>query len=188
MHIAFLINKKPNEKILYVLKRHSITFVPFLFLFLILVILPVAVYLLFLNLEPNVLTGDILYPLLVLLGSIYYLGIFLFFYSNFTDFYLDVWIITDDRIIDIEQHGLLARSTSETELHRIQDVTDEVKGIFPTLFKYGNVIVKTASDTQDIVFRNVPFPGKIRGELIKLARQDRRNHLMHKSELENKEK
>ncbi len=179
MHIAFLIKKKPNEKILFVLKRHVITFLPGLFFFVLLLFIPVAVYFLLLNVSPNIFNGDSLYPALVLLGSIYYLGVSLFLFSNFIDFYLDIWIITDDRIVDIEQHGLFSRSTSEIELHRIQDVTDSVKGLFQTIFKYGNVIVKTASDTNDIVFRNVPFPGKIRGELIKLARQDRRTHLVN---------
>lgn len=182
MHIAFLIKKKPNEKILFVLKRHFITFLPILLLFLFLLLLPVAVYYLLLNVSPNILTGESLYPALVLLGSIYYLGVCLFLYSSFIDFYLDIWIITDDRIVDIEQHGLFSRSTSEIELHRIQDVTDSVKGLFQTIFKYGDVVVKTASDTNDIIFRSVPFPGKIRGELIKLSRQDRRTHLVNGNE------
>jgi uncharacterized membrane protein YdbT with pleckstrin-like domain len=99
---------------------------------------------------------------------------------------LDVWIITDDRIVDIEQYGILAKSITEVELHRIQDVTTHVHGIFPTLFHYGNVVIKTASDTKDIIFRNVPFPNKIRGELIKLSRQDRhKQHAGAYKEVEN---
>ena len=40
-----------------------------------------------------------------------------------------MWIITNDRILDIEQHGLFARTVSELRLHRVQDVTAEIKAL-----------------------------------------------------------
>ncbi|PLX28304.1 hypothetical protein C0581_02845 [Candidatus Parcubacteria bacterium] len=176
MGVSDIIKQKHYEKVLFVLHRHPITFVPILFLFLVLMLVPIAVYLLIENIFPSILSGSILYPLAVLLGSVYYLSIYLFFYVQFIDFYLDMWIVTNDRIVDIEQHNLFHRVITELDLYRIQDVTAQVQGIFSTLFKYGNVTVKTASTTSNIVFKNVPNPNFIREQLIKLADEDRKFH------------
>ncbi|MBT3538850.1 PH domain-containing protein [Candidatus Parcubacteria bacterium] len=176
MSVPDIIKKKDYEKIIFVLRRHPITFIPIMFLFIVLMLVPVAVYLLIENLFPSILTGSILYPLTVLLGSVYYLSIYLFFYVQFIDFYLDMWIVTNDRIVDIEQHNLFHRVITELDLYRIQDVTAQVQGIFSTLFKYGDVTVKTASTTSNIIFRNVSNPNLIREQLIKLADEDRKFH------------
>lgn len=125
---------------------------------------------------PGFLVGEISLPLSVLLASVFYLSIYLFFYGQFIDFYLDLWIVTNDRIVDIEQFGLFARTISEADLFRIQDVTAEVRGVFATVFNFGNVHVKTASHNQEIVFRNVPNPNQIRERLIKLSDEDRKYH------------
>lgn len=176
MILASLIKQKSYEKVVYKLHRHPITFVPIVLLFLILMLIPGVVYFMINNLYPALLQGQTLFPLTILSASIFYLSIYLFFYAQFIDFYLDIWIVTNDRIVDIEQHGLFSRSISELDLFRIQDVTTEVHGIFPSLFRYGDVYVKTASANVNIVFRNVPNPNKVRENLIQLADADRRFH------------
>lgn len=179
MHLSTIIKQKSYEHIEYSLRRHPLTFLPIASLFLILLLVPPALYFLIQNLFPDLLQGPILYPTTVLAGSVYYLSIYLFFHSHFVDFYLDLWIITNDRIVDIEQTGLFHRSVTELDLFRIQDVTTLVKGFFPTLFHYGDVIVTTASQTTGIIFRKIPNPDHIRQELIRLADGDRKYHLVN---------
>ena len=174
MSVAELINQKSGEQVIFVMHRHPITFIPIIFLFLILMAVPIIVYLIISNLFPALLTGFPFYPLAVLFASVYYLSIYLFFYGLFIDFYLDIWLITNFRVVDIEQHGLFSRVTTELELLRIQDVTAEVKGVFPTIFNYGNVNIKTASSTKNITFMNIPNPNHIREQLIILADEDRK--------------
>ncbi len=176
MLISHLIKQKSYEKIEFFLRRHPITFVPILFLFIILILVPVVIYFLINNLFPQLLTGEIAYPILVLFASLYCLSIYLFFYAQFIDFYLDLWIVTNDRIVDIEQHGLFSRTTSELDLYRIQDVTVNVNGFFPTIFKFGNVTVKTASSNSDIIFKNIPNPNQVRQGLIQLSEEDLKHH------------
>ncbi|MBD3311709.1 MAG: PH domain-containing protein, partial [Candidatus Magasanikbacteria bacterium] len=176
MNVAFLIKQKEYEKVVFTLRRHPITFIPILSLFLLLMAVPVALYFLIISMYPNLVDGQVFYPLAVLLASVYYLSIYLFFYAMFVDYYLDLWIVTNDRIIDIEQNGLFSRTISELDLFRIQDVTTEVHGFFSTLFRYGDLHVKTASANINIVFRNIPNPNKIREALIEMADIDRRFH------------
>ncbi|MBI4427250.1 MAG: PH domain-containing protein [Candidatus Magasanikbacteria bacterium] len=176
MQVAHLIKQKPYEKIEYYLRRHPLTFLPILGVFIILLLVPVAMYFLVNNLFPQLLTGQLSYPVLVLFASIFYLSIYLFFYGQFIDFYLDLWIVTNDRIVDIEQHGLFSRTISELDLYNIQDVTVETSGFFATMFKYGNLYVKTSSDNSQIIFRDIPSPNEVRQALIELAEQDRKFH------------
>lgn len=178
MHLSALIKQKEYETIHYVLRRHWVTFVPQILVFIVLLLVPVALYFLFKGVTPGILTNDMAYPILVLFGSSYYLSIYLFFFAEFLTYYLDEWIITNDRIVDIEQLGLFSRSVSELDLFRIQDVTTDVHGAFATLFDYGNVSIKTASANLNIVAKNVPNPNKIRERLVQLAHTDRKYHLM----------
>ena len=51
-----------------------------------------------------------------------------FAFIEFTDYYLDTWIVTTERIISIEQKGLFERTASELDLISVQDATAEVHG------------------------------------------------------------
>ncbi len=176
MHISHFIKQKSYEHVVHVLRRHPFTFIPTALLFIALLAIPVVLYVLINPIYGEFFSGPNIYPLMVLGGSVYYLSIYLFFYAHFIDFYLDLWIVTNDRIIDNEQHGLFHHTTTELELHNIQDVTSQTTGILGTFFKYGDVTIKTASVTTNIVFRQIPNPEKIREELIHLADEDRKYH------------
>ncbi len=179
MIISNLIRQKSYEKIEYLLRRHPITFLPSFLIFLLMLAVPVIVYLLINNLYPNILdplASKILFPLATLSASIYYLGTCLFFYFRFIEFYLDIWIVTNDRIVSINQKGLFSQTISEMDLYRIQDVTVVVNGFFPSIFKYGDVQIKTASQNIKIIFKNVPKPNEIREALIQLSDEDRKHH------------
>ena len=176
MYLSNIIKQKPYEKIEYQLHRHSITFIPIALLFIVLMAVPIGFYFLITSIYPILLNNEIYFTLAVLFASIYYLSIYLFVYGYFVDFYLDMWVVTNDRIIDIEQKGLFSRTVSELDLYRIQDVTVDVKGIFATMFNYGNVTIKTSSDNTHIIFQNVSDPNDIRQALIALSEHDRKFH------------
>lgn len=176
MHISHVIKQKSYEKIEHILRRHPFTFVPVIITHVILFSVPFFFYFMGGNLFPSLFQNSAFRVAGVLLGSSYLLGILMFFYTSFTEFYLDLWIITNDRMIDIEQFGLFSRRISELDLFQIQDITTDVHGVFPTMLHYGNLTVKTASMTSDIVFRNISQPDNIRHELLRLADIDRRYH------------
>lgn len=177
MDVSALIKQKSYEKVIHLLRRDAITFLPKILFFIILFAIPVVIYFFIQNAFPNALEDSLIYPLLVLGGSVFYLSILLFFYTEFIIFYLDLSIITNDRIVEMEQIGLFSRTVSELELFRIQDITSEVNGVIATLFRYGNVHITTASENTQIILYNVPHPEKIREELIQLSHEDRKYHM-----------
>ncbi len=101
--------------------------------------------------------------LLVLLG---------FLFLSWMDYYLDMWIVTDRRLIDIEQHGLFNREIGEIPMYRIQDITIEVKGLIETLLKFGTIRIQTAGE-REFLIRNVPHLYEIKDAILK---QIDRNH------------
>ncbi|MEI6650434.1 MAG: PH domain-containing protein [Candidatus Moraniibacteriota bacterium] len=87
--------------------------------------------------------------------------------------YFDVWIVTNERIVNIEQKDLFTRRVSELRYSRIQDVTSEVTGVIPSILNYGDVSVQTAGELEHFLFHNVPDPTSIKDLVMKLA--DRRH-------------
>jgi uncharacterized membrane protein YdbT with pleckstrin-like domain len=75
---------------------------------------------------------------------LFYHALWIAFFTRFADYWLDAWILTNERIIDIEQKGLFSREVSEFKLDKIQDVSIDVSGVIPTLFHYGSVQIQTA--------------------------------------------
>ncbi len=84
------------------------------------------------------------------------------------DYYFDVWIITSERIVNIEQRGLFIRQVSELKFSNIQDVTTEVEGLIPTVLNFGNVYIQTAGTKNRFHFRKVPNPYKLKALIMNM--------------------
>lgn len=176
MHLSSVIKQKSYEHIEYLLRRDVVTLLPSLFLLLLLIGVGLGVARLLQILWPQFFSSPIGFPIIVLAGSVYFLSLLLFVFTQFINYWLDMWIITNDRIVNIEQMGLFARRISELDLHRVQDVTSEVKGFFPTLFNFGTVYIQTAGTIERFVFEQIPNPHEIRKAILDLAEFDRRYH------------
>lgn len=177
MDIKHFINQKSYEKVVMVGRRHFITFAPAaLFFLVLLIVLPIFSYWLVSNLFSETLVHPIYLPLLILGAGIYFLSVLLFFYTYFVAFYLDMTVITNDRLLDVKQQSLFSRTISELDLFQIQDATSEVKGFIPSLFNYGRVIIQTAGPVNQFVMNGVPDPHNLRQMLLNLSAEDKKFH------------
>ncbi|OGY41442.1 MAG: hypothetical protein A2Y82_00815 [Candidatus Buchananbacteria bacterium RBG_13_36_9] len=154
-------NRLKNEKLILFLRRHYITLVGRCLIYFFAGLIPIGAYFFITNLQPQILQNQILYIFLFLLGSLYYLFTWLFIFNAFIDYYLDIWIVTDQRVINIEQKNMFNRQIAEQNLERIQDVSGTQKGIWQTFFSYGNVQVQTAGETQHFNFHNIDNPFEV---------------------------
>lgn len=84
--------------------------------------------------------------------------------------YFDCFIITDQRIIDIDQRSAFSREVSETSLANIQDVTYKVEGILATTFNYGTVEVQTAGANQKIEINSVFNPKGVQDLIVNVQK------------------
>ncbi len=176
IYVKKFIAQKSYEKIVYFLRRDTIVYLKQLILFIFLLAIPVGLYFFFQNTFPSLFQNTVIFPLLMLLASVYYLTVWLVAFTAFIDYYLDFWIVTNDRIINVEQR-LFSRTISELDLFKIQDVTGQSKGFLETMFDYGNVYVQTAGATGRFNFEEVPGPREVASKIIALAEEDRKYHL-----------
>ncbi|HLD82075.1 MAG TPA: PH domain-containing protein [Patescibacteria group bacterium] len=174
--LQHLPNQKKGENGICILRRHWFTFLVTILLYVALIFVPFFAFLVIWNQMNDILIGPVSFPIFVIVISIYYLSLWTFLFHAFIDFYLDVWVVTNERIISIEQKGLFSRVISEQMLYRVQDVTSEIHGLFPTLLKYGNLEVQTAGQEQRFEFKNVPYPDKIVKLIHEESEASKRRH------------
>ena len=98
------------------------------------------------------------------------LALWIFSFMVWIDYYFDVWIITSERIVNIEQQGLFSRRSSELRFSKIQDVTTEVKGFLGTVLNYGDVLIQTAGTEDEFLFRTVSDPYRIKDVIMELQK------------------
>jgi hypothetical protein len=110
---------------------------------------------------------------MVLGASLFYLGLLLFLLIRYTNYHLDFWIITSERLISVEQEALFTQRIAEQELGAIQDITSEINGLWATILNFGDVQVRTASERPPIIIDDVRSPHVVRRELFKLMEQRR---------------
>ncbi len=115
-------------------------------------------------------------PLLALAASLYVLAVWLYAFLEFTDYYLDTWIVTNERIINIEQQGLFHRTASELHLASIQDVTSDVAGMLHTFFDFGSVFIQTAAERERFNFKDIERPEQVKELIIRLSEADKLRH------------
>lgn len=106
--------------------------------------------------------GDEVQKIIFFIQNTFLLALWVYGFLIWIDYYFDVWVITDERIINIEQKGLFMRKISELRYEKIQDVTSEVRGFLPTVINFGDVDVQTAGEEDNFLFRTVSDPYQIK--------------------------
>ncbi|MFZ2681679.1 MAG: PH domain-containing protein [Patescibacteria group bacterium] len=115
-------------------------------------------------------------PVSALMLASYLLIVFTLAITEITDYWLDVWIVTNERVINSEQHGLFNRLASEVQLEQIQDITSETKGFLETFLTYGDVYVQTAGERERFRFKNVDNPDDVKITISDLVRTCKNTH------------
>lgn len=174
--IKNLIKQKDYEKIVKVVRRDGVVLFGSMIFYLVLFFAPVILYFLFQNYVPAILANYIWRPVFLLGVSVYYFSCWIFLFTAFLDYYLDFWVITNDRLLNIEQGGIFARTVSEMDLYKIQDATSEVKGIFASIFGYGTIDIQTAAERERFELTQIPNPNEVRKLIMDMAEEDRKFH------------
>jgi membrane protein YdbS with pleckstrin-like domain len=169
-----MIHINEDEKIYLVIRRHWLVLfgkiASLALAFLIPLILYLGIRLLssFVNME-NDFFAYIPTSLVLFVSATWSLIIWTQIFIIWTNYYLDTWIITDKRIIDIEQKGLFKRETAFFRIDKLQDVKADVHGILATWLNFGNVHVKTAGSTSTFTIRNAPNPQEIKRVILNMV-------------------
>lgn len=94
---------------------------------------------------------------------------------SYTDWHNDIYVLTDDKIIDIEQKPLgLDAKRREGGLERVQNVDAKQRGFLSIIFDYGDVVISTAAGDEGYTFIMVPHPKKVQATVFQKLDQWRR--------------
>lgn len=149
--------REEGEEILLLLRRHFVTNIPWLLTTFLLLLLPF--------LSPFIL-ANFPFPLpqnstIMLVWAFYYLVLFGFVIVKFTLWYFHAGLVTTQRLVDIDLHGILYRQISEAKNKNIEDVSYTQIGFVRSLFNYGDVFVQTAGAESNIEYDRVPKPSVV---------------------------
>lgn len=172
-----IFQKKGSEEVKIIVRRHWAALISLIGFVIVMLTLPVVLFFLlraYLDLSAGALN------LFIIGSSIYYMFVANMLFIGWLDYYLDAAIITNERIIDIDQHGLFNRTISELHFSKIQDATGSCKGILQNVLDFGNVHIQTAGAAREFDLDQVPKPYKISKLIIDLQhqaiREERKNY------------
>lgn len=140
-----------NEQILMTVRKHPLVLVGKLIPFIILDYLPYLLPKLGLFLDTagttNLIGWSELFsfsnPWVAFIVGVYWLFIWMAAFGTFINHFLDQWVITTERVIDINQRDFWSREVSSLLLSRVQNVETDISGLFNTLFGFGTVSLET---------------------------------------------
>jgi len=152
-------SQEEDEKIILLMRRHWITNIWWILVALGLTFTPLFLF-------PPLFEGQ--FPLIaafspkaqLLTATLWYLVTISFVFESFLNWYFNVAIVSNKRVIDIDFSWPLFRTVSECELSRVQDVGYVISGFGATIFNYGDIMVQTASEITRFVFNAVPSVDK----------------------------
>lgn len=146
------------EEIILVLRQHWVTNIGWLFISALLFLAP-----------------TLLWPIIIRTGAfsfvpsnfllVFTLGWYLFSFGltlvNFITWYFNVYIVTNERVIDVDFYQLLYKQMASARVTRIQDITFKLGGVMRSIFDYGDVYVQTAGELPNFDFVAVPHPEQV---------------------------
>lgn len=88
-------------------------------------------------------------------------------FNTVTRYYLNQWIVTNTRIIEIHQYGYFSREVSSVLLVRVQDVSSDIEGLFGTLLGYGRLSVQSAGQEEHFTMDDIADPQGLRDLIMK---------------------
>ncbi len=146
-----------DEELLFVFRKHPIVMRKGLLIGLIALLLGTVPSLI--KPEYSYLFGGLLIGMVIGL---------LFFIPSYISWYFSIYIVTDQRLLQITQKGLWTRSVVDIGLNQVQMVNYEVAGFNQTVLGFGTIMMQTF--VGDLVIHEVHHPEKIQQKILKVLR------------------
>lgn len=137
--IKKIIRLRENERIVKVVRHPLIVILPNLIIgFLILLLNFFVMFYLFMQ----GIWGIVIFFAILVVVAFYLLRLVFLWKRN-------LFIITNRRVVDIEQRGFLEQHVLEFSYDQIKEINSKVKGVFASIFKLGSVRLELKSELSD---------------------------------------
>lgn len=151
--------QEEEEVVILFLRQHFIVNIPWILITILLLLAPTVIFpKLFsvMSINFSLPTGYFL------IGTLFwYLATFGFALASFIGWFFNIYIVTNERVVDIDFFYLLYKKFSEAELSKIQDISYTSGGVLAAIFNYGYVTVETAGEAPNLIFELIPYPERV---------------------------
>ena len=102
--------------------------------------------------------GEKVFLVVTLVWLLYWaVRLFLMYYA----YHNDLWVITNQRIVDCFRPNPFNMRLSTADLVNVQDMTVHRSGLLRTVFDFGDIVCQTAADNQDFRLVGIPRPREV---------------------------
>lgn len=98
-------------------------------------------------------------PAVVLLAWIY----------RWVGWYYSVYIVTNERLVEIKQKGFFNRRVSEFGLDKVQNVNYHISGLQAVIFQFGDITAQTY--VGDLIMKTIHKPVQIHEQIVDVIRR-----------------
>ncbi|MBI3572438.1 PH domain-containing protein [Candidatus Kaiserbacteria bacterium] len=175
---------EPGEHVVETVRKHWFLFLADLLPFAILAILPLVIPAALRTAGPlQTLAASFNFslPLARVALALWWLLVWSAAFNSFTRYFLNAWILTNQRVVEIKQYGFFNREVSSLFLNRVEDVTTDTIGILVSLLDIGDINVQTAGTIERFTMRGIPHPAMLRDLILKYASAHEDTKLLRRS-------
>ncbi len=147
-----------NEELLYVFRKHPVVMRKGLIMFMLAILLGTI---------PSFIKPELSYFYAGIGGGVI-LG-FIVAFPSWVYWYFSVYIVTNQRLIQMTQKGFFHKKVVDLALNQIQMVNFEISGIQETLLGFGTIMIQTY--VGNLVIHNVHKPAHVQHELLAILRE-----------------
>ncbi len=168
-------SQNEDEVVLLLMRRHLVTNIWWLMLASVLLFVPV-----FWSEFP--LLSSVSDKVRLDLTVLWYLGLSFYVFQNLLMWFYNVYIVTDERVVDVDFFGIMYKNINVAQLSKIEDVNYSQGGIFASFFNYGDVVIQTAAEQRSadvfggeasaFTFNDVPNPDRVVRVISELIEQE----------------
>lgn len=158
------VTQQDDEEIVLLLRAHPFTNIGWVLLTVGMVILPSLLLMtgMFVNVPVKFLFVG---------RMVWYLMTLMYAFEKFLYWYYSVFIVSNERLVDIDFENLMFRVVTFANLNHIEEPVSVTGGFIRSLFQYGNVWVTTASETPTVEAMSVPYPDKVVDLISRLSEE-----------------
>ncbi len=150
--------QKSDEFIALFLRSHFLTNLSWIAIAIALVFLPIVLGAFLSNASFSFLSTPQIIHFTIVFVLFYYLIVFSYVFLSFLGWFYNVFIVTTERILDIDYSDIVVHNMAETKLSHIEDVKYTQSGFIPSFINYGDLFAQTAGTEENFEALSIPKP------------------------------
>lgn len=150
--------QKPGEVVILFLRSHFITNFGWIIISLIFAMLPMIILGILPTFGIDLFSSVVISRFITIYILLYYLMLFSYIFISFLHWFYNVFIVSSERVVDIDYSDIVVHNIAVTSLSHVQDVNYTQSGFIPTFFNYGHLFVQTAGTEKNFEAYSIPKP------------------------------